>query len=233
MKPVIGVTPLFDSQRQSQWMLPAYLELISEAGGLPVILPLECTGADIGRLIEKMDGFLFTGGDDIDPAFYGEKRLQCCGPLCPARDNLEQKLFAAVYQADKPALGVCRGLQFMNAALGGTLYQDLPSQYPSNIIHKQEKPYDRPVHQVEFPPGSLLRALLNEETLSVNSLHHQGVKELSGVLEATAQAEDGLIEGIAGKEKRYLRAVQWHPEYAFRTASAHLTIMEDFIEACR
>ena len=121
-KPIIGVTPLWDEEKKSYWMLPGYLEGVKEAGAIPVILPLTTNGADIAQLVDLCDGFLFTGGQDVDPQLYGEAMEPFCGELCPARDALEQELLRQALERDKPILGICRGIQFLNAALGGTLY---------------------------------------------------------------------------------------------------------------
>ena len=127
-KPMIGLIPLVDEKRESYWMLPGYMEGIARAGGLAVMLPLTDKDEDIVRLLEAFDGFVFTGGHDVDPAIYGQEKLDICGDLCPGRDSMEQKLLRAALEADKPVLGICRGLQLINAVLGGTLWQDLPAQ---------------------------------------------------------------------------------------------------------
>ena len=113
-KPIIGVTPLWDGEKNSYWMLPGYLEGVQEAGAIPVILPLAADGADAARLADLCDGLLFTGGQDVSPQLYGEKRRPACGELCPARDALERELLNRALEQDKPILGICRGLQFLN-----------------------------------------------------------------------------------------------------------------------
>ena len=152
-KPIIGVTPLWDEEKKSYWMLPGYLEGVKEAGAIPVILPLTTNGADIAQLADLCDGFLFTGGQDVDPQLYGEAMEPFCGELCPARDALEQELLRQALERDKPILGICRGIQFLNAALGGTLYQDLPTEHPSEIGHSMKPPYDRMAHTVVADSG--------------------------------------------------------------------------------
>ena len=125
MKPIIGVTPLFDSEKDSVWMLPGYLEGITAAGGIPIILPLYSDSGDIKKCSELCDGFLFTGGQDVSPEIYGEEKTEFCGETSELRDTLESTLLKIAIDENKPVLGICRGLQFINAALGGTLYQDL------------------------------------------------------------------------------------------------------------
>ena len=146
--PIIGVTPLWDAERKSVWMLPDYLDGIKAAGGIPVVLPLEMSEEDASRIVETCDGFLFTGGQDVSPELYGMKDITETIIPSPERDRMETLLLEKALQADKAVLGICRGLQFINVFLGGTPWQDLPSQHPSDIVHRQGKPYDVPTHKV-------------------------------------------------------------------------------------
>lgn len=226
--PIIGVTPLWDAERRSVWMLPDYLDGIKAAGGLPIVLPLEMTEKDADQIVATCDGFLFTGGQDVAPELYGTKDATGTVVSSPERDKLETLLLEKALQADKPILGICRGFQFLNAFLGGTLWQDLPLQHPSEIVHKQGKPYEVPTHQVTLSGD--LKTLLGKETLEVNTLHHQAVKDLSGDLVPMAVAPDGLIEAAKMKGKRFVWAVQWHPEYLFKTDPDSLTIFKHFVK---
>lgn len=185
-KPMIGVTPLWDAERQSVWMLPDYLGGIKAAGGLPIVLPLEMSESDVNQVVETCDGFLFTGGQDVSPVLYGMKNATGTIVASPERDKMETLLLSKALHADKAVLGICRGLQFINVFLGGTLWQDLPSQHPSEIVHRQGKPYDVPMHQVTLSGD--LRAFLGKDVLEVNTLHHQAVKDLSSGLMPMAVA---------------------------------------------
>ncbi len=231
MKPMIGVTPLWDAVRQSVWMLPDYLEGIKAAGGLPVVLPLEMSESDANQMAETCDGFLFTGGQDVSPELYGMKDATGTIVASAERDKLETLLLSRALQADKAVLGICRGLQFINVFLGGTLWQDLPSQHPSEIVHRQGKPYDVPTHQVTLSGD--LQALLRKNILEVNTLHHQAIKDLGSGLMPMAVAPDGIIEAAQMSGKRFVWAVQWHPEYLFRTDSDSLAIFSCFVEHCK
>ena len=155
-KCVIGVVPLVDYEKQSWWMLPGYMEGILEAGGLPLMLPLTDDREVIRQMTDQCDGFLLTGGQDVSPELYGEKRLPQCGECSPERDRMEKMLLEEVLHKNIPVLGICRGIQFLNAALGGTLYQDLPSQRGTGMTHCQKPPYDVPVHEVEIKEGTPL-----------------------------------------------------------------------------
>lgn len=130
-------------------------------------------------------------------------------------------------QADKPILGICRGLQFLNVFLGGTLWQDLPSEHPSEIVHRQGKPYGNPTHKVNL--SGELKALLDKDILEVNTLHHQAIKDLTNGLIPMAVAPDGIIEAVRMDNKRFVRAVQWHPEYMFKTDSNSMKLFDCFI----
>ena len=216
-KPIIGVTLLWDEEKNSYWMLPGYLEGLEEAGAIPIILPLAADGADIAQLADLCDGFLFTGGQDVAPQLYGEAMKPTCGELCPARDTLEQELLNRALEQDNPILGICRGLQILNVTLGGTLYQDLPTEHPSEIEHSMKPPYDQAAHTVRILPDTPLAALLQKQELGVNSCHHQAIRSLAPSLVEMARSTDDLIEAMYLPGKTFVWGVQWHPELSFRT----------------
>ncbi|MHA7964304.1 gamma-glutamyl-gamma-aminobutyrate hydrolase family protein [Paenibacillus sp. CAU 1782] len=233
-KPIIGVLPLYDREKDSYWMLPGYMKAIEAAGGIPVMLPMVSDELDIKALSESFDGFLFTGGHDINPLLYGEEMDAVCGELCRERDVLEQALFQHVVKLDKPAFGICRGLQLFNVLLGGTLYQDLPTgrAAESNVEHQQRPPYSVPVHSVTIHKNSLLYRLLEKETIEVNSYHHQAIKALAPVLQASALSEDGLVEAVEMPGKTFLFAVQWHPEFNFTEDDDSMKMFRHFVASC-
>lgn len=229
--PIIGVTPLWDAERKSVWMLPEYLEGVKATGGVPVVLPIEMSDEDANRIVETCDGFLFTGGQDVAPELYGTKDATGTVVPSPERDKLETLLLTKALQADKPILGICRGLQFINVFLGGTLWQDLPSQHPSDIVHRQCKPYGVPTHKVSLSGD--LRTLLGKDTFEVNTLHHQAIKDLGKDLIPMAESPDGLIEAVKMVGKRFVCAVQWHPEYMFKTDGDSLRVFSWFVGQCK
>ena len=231
-RPVIGVVPLYDIQRDSLWMIPGYLDGIAAAGGIPVVLPLTEDEQVLGQLANDVDGFLMTGGQDVSPALYGEERLDSCGETLPVRDGMESRLFQLCLERDVPVLGICRGIQLMNVLLGGTLYQDLPSQHPTETEHHMSPPYDRPVHQVEICKGTPLFDLLQTERMDVNSYHHQAVRDKAPALQTMAVSEDGLIEAVCLPERPFVWAVQWHPELSWRTDEKSRRIFEAFVGRC-
>ena len=169
----------------------------------------------------------------VSPELYGQEILPLCGERCPERDAMERLLFPAVMELDKPVLGICRGLQVMNTVLGGTLYQDLPSQRPSPLVHRMELPYNRESHRVELTAGAPLANLLGGGEIGVNSCHHQGVRVLAPGLSVMASASDGLVEAVYIPGKRFAWAVQWHPERTLETDAYSQRIFDAFVEACR
>ena len=196
-------------------MVPGYLKAIELAGGVPVILPLSSDKSLINRICRTVDGLLFTGGQDVFPGLYGEETVEACGPICTERDDMETLLFTeAILGMDIPALGICRGLQLFNVMLGGALYQDIPLQFKRRvqIEHQQKSPSSTPSHDVLIDITGPLHSLFRTETIAVNSSHHQGIRKLSPMLKCMAVAGDGLIEGVYMPEKRFVWAVQWHPE---------------------
>lgn len=231
-KPMIGILPLTDMEKDSYWMLPGYMKGIEEAGGIPVMLPLTEDETILERLAESFDGFLFTGGQDVSPELYGEEVLPECGECSPERDAMERILLEKILMSGKPLLGICRGIQLLNAALGGTLYQDLPAQHPGEINHHMTPPYDRTVHKVTLSPSAPLYEILGAGEIAVNSYHHQAVKELAKALEVSAVSEDGLVEGVYMPDKKFVMAVQWHPEFSYLKDENARKIFEAFVKAC-
>lgn len=233
-KPLIGVVPLWDSKMESYWMQPGYMEGIQNAGGIPIILPMTTDEDILKQLAEECDGFLFTGGQDIAPENYGEKALAECGEPYPERDQMEFWLFDhAVMGMDKSGFGICRGLQLFNVCLGGTLYQDLPTQWfgRGDINHKQLPPYHIPVHKNTIDVGTPLFSLLKTYSLAVNSYHHQAIKELAGRLKPMAVSEDGIVEAAYVPGRRFIWAVQWHPEFIPEDAYSR-RLFSEFVNSC-
>ena len=232
-KPLIGVCPLWDETKNSYWMLPGYFDGIMAAGGLPVMLPLTDNTDDLAEFVSLCDGFVISGGQDVSPAVYGEPTRFDNVETCPARDAMEQILLPLILDADKPVLGICRGLQFLNAALQGTLYQDLVSEKTDVISHRQKPPYDMPRHTVNLLDGAPLQRLLNAEQINVNSCHHQAIRTLSPRLKPMAVSPDGLVEAVYLPEKHFVWAVQWHPEFSFRKDANSRKILQAFVDSTK
>jgi putative glutamine amidotransferase len=210
--PIIGLTPLWDSKLNSVWMLPGYSDCIIKAGGVPIILPFTDNLKVLKKAVKKCDGFLFTGGQDISPKIYGEEISEKCGEISAVRDVIEDYIFKSeVIFNDKPLLGICLGFQIINAFSGGKLYQDL-SQYNisgevKNINHSQNSQ-----HKVEIIKDTFLYDIFGESELKIISNHHQGVKKCGENLVISAFSADGLPEAVYMKNRKFVVAVQWHPE---------------------
>lgn len=230
-KPIVGVMPLWDDEQEAIRMRPGYMDGISQAGGLPIIFPFTENEQDVEQLAEVCDGFLFTGGPDITPELYHENTMEGLVTVCPKRDILESIVFRTAFEQDKPILGICRGIQAINVFLGGSLYQDIPMQYPSETEHHQVPPYDQPVHDVTISEGTPLYECFGVDRLPVNSHHHQAIKRLAPGLKAMAFSPDGLIEAAYMPEKRFLWAVQWHPELLFRTETHNRELFQAFVDS--
>lgn len=232
MRPVIGVIPLYDEEKDSYWMLPGYMLSLEECGALPIMLPLTDDTEELDELFDKCDGILFTGGHDVNPKVYGCETSDKCGVTCTLRDSMEEYLLNKCIEKDKPALGICRGIQFMNAILGGTLYQDLPTEHPSATEHHMTAPYDRSVHSVEVSEGTLLADIIGAGIHNVNSYHHQAIRDVAKRATVMAVSEDGIVEAIGLNDKRYILGVQWHPEFSYKVDEDSRKIMRSFTDAC-
>ena len=218
--PIIGVPCRADASAQYHnlplfGMGQRYVEDLTEAGAAPVLIPLALPPAAVEATARHLDGILLAGGEDVAPSLYGQVSHPALGRVTPARDELEIALCKVALQRKTPILGICRGIQVLNVATGGTLFQDLASQRPEGLRHDYhfpEFPRDRLSHNVTLQPGCGLAATLGDGDLPVNSMHHQAVRDLAPGLAITARAPDGVIEGVEHPGKRFALAVQWHPE---------------------
>ena len=234
-KPVIGVTPLYDLALQSMWILSNYFEAIEAAGGIPVMLSIKNAQPETDRLLDILDGVLLTGGNDICPLYYGENISEYCAATVPDLDEMEILLAKSAYERKIPLMGICRGCQLINVAMGGTLYQDIPSQIEREIplIHAQKKivPKEHPIHSVHILKDSRLYDCFGRDIIMVNSLHHQSCKTIAPQLFAAAHAEDGVVEAVESVLKdRFLLGVQWHPELMFLNNEDAFRLFKCFID---
>jgi putative glutamine amidotransferase len=242
-RPVIGIATqtleAIPGQLPQCWVMgQKYVRVLTDAGAVPWIIPLiQNDEGTLRSIYDHLDGLFITGGVDVDPGHYGESRTRLCGRSDPPRDWAELQLIRWAVLDHKPVLGVCRGIQVINVAGGGTLYQDLSFQYPKAIRHDYfpsvEDGFTRDmlVHAVNVAPRSRLRQLLDSDTAQVNSMHHQGIKKLASGLVATATAPDGLIEAAEGTNGQFLVAVQWHPEELADSQPGMRRLFTSFMEA--
>ena len=217
------------------------VEAIKKAGGIPVILGGPCDPAALEDIVRTFDGFVMPGGCDVSPALYGQEREQACGTTSVRRDSFEPLLIRAVLEADKPLLAICRGTQELNAVLGGTLWQDIPSHpeaVPHHDLHpiehaRRDDPEGRVGHSVRVAQGTLLARVLGAapHDLHVNTLHHQAIREVAPGLEVNAWAPDGCIEGVELPGRRFVLGVQWHPELMWHLDDASMRFFEALVHA--
>ena len=213
-----------------------YYTAVTELGAVPVLIPLLHDDLDTLRvLFDRLDGLLLPGGVDMDPATYGDVPHERLGRLDPPRDIVELQLARWAIEEQKPMLGLCRGLQVINVAMGGTLWQDLESQQPATIKHDYFPNYgftrDHLAHDVEVLAGSRLHRAVRQDRIPVNSMHHQGIRTVGAGLRTTALAPDGIVEGVEVESASFIVGVQWHPE-VFSSADPNARpLFVQFVEA--
>lgn len=190
----------------------AYVRPFEWLGLTTVLITPSHDARSIRRLLSLCDGLVLTGGEDVDPVRYGEQRGPNLGRVTPARDEAEFLALANALHLEIPVLAICRGHQLLNVFLGGTLYQDLPTEYPNTVRHLQIQPWGQRSHHATVDPTSQLCREIRSTDLRINSFHHQGIKDLAPALRPTAWAEDGLIEAIELRSNPWVMGVQWHPE---------------------
>lgn len=208
-----------------------YVQTVAMAGGTPFILPLISDYETIKGQIENMDALIISGGYDVNPLIYGEEPIPQQGFLCPERDDYDVKVVKIALELNKPILGICRGLQILNAVLGGSLHQDTSKVEGCYIKHTQSSRPDVPSHTVEVVKGTKLHDILGEIVLT-NSFHHQVIKEVAPGFKVSARAKDGVIEAIE-KEDSFIIGVQWHPEMMAKKDSKMLNLFKELIKQCK
>ena len=210
-----------------------YLVALTAHGALPVVLPVTEDKALLQDYVQALDGFLFTGGGDVDPALFGQWQHPACGSITPQRDAHELALARLLLEdGRKPVLGICRGVQVLNVALGGELYQDIDTEVSAvHMAHRQKQPFPYVSHPVNIVPGTLLHRVVGLEQVMVNSLHHQAISR-PGAWQVCATAPDGIIEAAELPEHPFFLGVQWHPEQLQHKNAAARMLFSAFAAAC-
>lgn len=210
-QPVIGITGNYD--KETCTLAEGYYQSVLKAGGIPLIIPPFQETDRLCQMLDTIDGIIFSGGGDINPLFFGEEPIKELHSITPERDRQELLLARLAYDRQIPMLGICKGIQTINLALGGTVYQDIHTQMEgTRIKHSQDQDRRYPSHSVRLMPGSIMQRIFGSTTITVNSFHHQACKEAAPCLNATAISPDGVIEAIESNEFKSVLGVQWHPE---------------------
>jgi putative glutamine amidotransferase len=206
---------------------------LEHAGAIPILIPLFEDARALDALLPRLDGLLLSGGGDVQPQRYGEDPYPNLEMLDPRLDEIELTLASWALEEDIPTLGICRGMQLMNVVAGGSLYQDLHDQYPSNIRHcNRDQPRTHLSHRVFTEPGSLMERVLGTHEFWANSLHHQAVKTPGKDVHISGHAEDDVAELLEIPGYRFMMAVQCHPEEIYSLVPACARLFEAFVQAC-
>lgn len=213
-RPIIGISGSRSKEERHLFIRENYMESVLRAGGLPVLLPHFADEETARAVLGTLDGLLLAGGGDVRPSCYGEQTLPACGEPDDQRDQFELLMIRGALELGMPIFGICRGIQILTVAMGGTLYQDIESQLGiEKLRHSQEPPYGEPVHTVRFERGSLFARLTGAQEMRTNSMHHQCVREPGKRLVVEGLSEDGIVEAVRAADSEDVFAVQFHPEY--------------------
>jgi putative glutamine amidotransferase len=210
-----------------------YSQAILHAGGAPVIVPAAQDQKSLGVILDAVKGLILSGGPDVNPRRFGEEPLAGLGEVDEALDRMELMAVRLAIDKNLPVLGICRGIQVLNVALGGTLYQDVASQVPEVLCHTPKADKAVNTHTVRIEAGSRLHRIIGKREIWVNGKHHQAIKDLAGGLVVTARAKDGVVEAVEHPRKRFAIGVQWHPEGTWRDDPSSQRLFAAFVQAAR
>jgi putative glutamine amidotransferase len=211
-----------------------YVAAIAAAGGAPLIVPPGLDDPSMRTVFERLDGLLLSGGGDIDPVRYGEAPHPSLTALSAERDQLELSLARRAVDADKPLLAICRGIQVLNVALGGSLVQDISTQIPGALPHTFDETKvarEHTAHPVQIEPGARLHEVMGVDTAGANSWHHQAIKQVAAGLQVVARSPDGVIEAVEMAGRRLVIGVQWHPEWLYDRQPEMMRLFEALVQA--
>jgi putative glutamine amidotransferase len=236
MTPLIGIPcRATDDPAPRFFNNQSYVRALEAAGGSAVLIPLLADQAALRAIYERLDGVLLAGGGDVEPDRYGDpERHPTLFGLDPAQDEVETTLVNWALADGRPLLAICRGIQVLNVAIGGTLWQDVPSQRPSDVDHPgKDRPRADVNHLVTIAPQSRLAAIVGDEPLGVNSFHHQAIRQLASGFAVTALAPDGVIEAIESPDSRFVLGVQFHPEEMWSVSERLARLFRAFVQECQ
>jgi putative glutamine amidotransferase len=226
-----GAWGAYDPGHPMDYVFDDYSRAVLLSGGAPVLIPTAQDPESTEAVLNRLDGIVLSGGPDVHPGFYGEDPLPRLGDLDQDLDRMELDLTRAVLERDMPLFAVCRGVQVLNVAMGGTLFQDIPAQVEGAINHVQQAPRSVTTHKVILEPGSMLADMLECLTLTVNGRHHQAVKDPAPGLNIAARAADDVVEALEMPGPRFVLGVQWHPEGTWKTDTHSKRLFKAFVSA--
>jgi len=233
MRPLIGITMSLDDSKNIAKLGEKYIRAVEKAGGIPLAIPPLQDKNALSVIVQKLDGIILSGGPDIDPSYYHQLPHIRLGNVCPRRDETEIYIATEIIKKSKPLLGICRGLQVMNVAMGGTIFQDISSNIKEPIKHMQDAPRWHKSHEIEIVDiDSLIYKIIGKPRIRVNSFHHQSINKPAPDLKITALAPDGVIEAMESKGEGFCIGVQWHPEELIDDI-AHMRLFEFMIDAAK
>lgn len=232
MKPIIGIFPSYDKDKHNIFLDQEYIDAVIQSGGIPFVIPLSENEKNVFEALEQIDGLILSGGTDINPKYYGEENVGKSLGINDFLDKCEAVVIRLAMEADIPVLGICRGMQALNVFCGGSLIQDIPSERGVYITHSIDKP-DMAFHKISIEKASPLSDAIGFGNIIINSYHHQAVKNVAADFSSCAISEDGIIEAIYHKNKKFVLGVQWHPERSHETASDNKKIIDYFIKVCK
>lgn len=234
-KPVIGITSAYDLEKGFSWLREDYYDAIISSGAIPVLIPLTDNKSVLAEYLNICDGMIFSGGPDVDAAYFGAVNMPYGREISPVRDSMEIFLAKNAIAMNMPILAICRGIQVINIAAGGSIFQDI---YAENIEgvkllkHSQEAPRWFKIHDILIRRDTPLYDIFKTDSLKVNSFHHQAVSVVAPDFSINACSSDGMVEAISHKTKRFVIGVQWHPENLWRKDPVHLKLFERLVSVC-
>lgn len=234
-RPIIGITAAYDFEKSTSNLREDYYEAVISCGGIPVLLPVTEDKSVWEEMTRICDGFILSGGPDVDASFFGESNMPYGGEISPVRDQMEIFISKQVIALDKPLLGICRGCQVLNIAAGGSIFQDIYAENTGGeklLMHSQQAPRWFEIHTARIERATLLYDIYQTENIKVNSFHHQAVRDVASEFIINAYSEDHMIEAVSHGNKKFVLGVQWHPENLWRRNPLHLKLFERLVAVC-
>lgn len=234
-KPVIGITAAYDFENGFSSVKEDYYEAIIHCGAVPILIPVTDEKNVLEEYLKMCNGLILSGGPDIDATYFGKSNMPYAHEISPIRDSMEIFIAQQAIAMDKPILGICRGIQVINIAAGGSIFQDIYAENNTEkklIKHSQQAPRWFQIHDIDIQGETCLYNIFEVDRLKVNSFHHQAVSQVAPEFVVNAYSEDGIIEAISHENKKFILGVQWHPENLWRKDKTHLKLFERLVSVC-